>query len=208
MHHFYRNLPRQHPHHRLPEGHATADFLSTFGVWSPHWRHTGPTLCQRMQFYTDIDHANWANLLYGLWVTTLPLRQKRFLLCSNTVLCVLRSCFASVVWFDTYFVSSLFRVPFRTGYNQRMGMYGNYWTYFTEDKSKSSQVKVTLQLTVSQSVSLGVEPHLELMTRYLVLFDSYGLVFFCGAPSLTRGRVCLYWRQTCFSSYLSYHDSA
>jgi hypothetical protein len=53
------------------------------------------------------------------------------------------------------------------------------------------KVKVTLRLTVSQSVSLGVEPHLELMTRYLVLFDSYGLVFFCGAPSLTRGRVCL-----------------
>jgi hypothetical protein len=51
------------------------------------------------------------------------------------------------------------------------------------------KVKVTLLLTVSQSVSLGVEPHLGLMTRYLLLFDSYGFVF-CGAPSLTRGRVC------------------
>jgi hypothetical protein len=39
------------------------------------------------------------------------------------------------------------------------------------------QVKVTMRLTVSQSVSLGVEPHLELMTRYLLLFDNYGLVF-------------------------------
>jgi hypothetical protein len=38
--------------------------------------------------------------------------------------------------------------------------------------------KVTLRPTVSQSVSLGVEPHLGLMTRYLLLFDSYGLVFF------------------------------
>jgi hypothetical protein len=28
------------------------------------------------------------------------------------------------------------------------------------------------------------------MTRYLLLFDSYGLIL-CGAPSLTRGRVCL-----------------
>jgi hypothetical protein len=28
------------------------------------------------------------------------------------------------------------------------------------------------------------------MTKYLLLFDSYGLVF-CGALSLTRGRVCL-----------------
>jgi hypothetical protein len=44
--------------------------------------------------------------------------------------------------------------------------------------------------TDGQSVSLGVEPRLGLMTRYLLLFDSYGLVF-CGAPSLTRGRVCL-----------------
>jgi hypothetical protein len=52
------------------------------------------------------------------------------------------------------------------------------------------QVEVTLRLTVSQSVSLGVEPHLGLMTRYLLLSDSYGIVF-CGAPSLTRGRVCL-----------------
>jgi hypothetical protein len=39
-----------------------------------------------------------------------------------------------------------------------------------------SQVKVTLRLTVSQSISLGVEPHLRLMTRYLLFFDSYGLV--------------------------------
>jgi hypothetical protein len=39
------------------------------------------------------------------------------------------------------------------------------------------KVKATLRLTVGQSVSLGVEPHLGLMTRYLLLFDSYGLVF-------------------------------
>jgi hypothetical protein len=56
----------------------------------------------------------------------------------------------------------------------------------------SSQVKVTLRLTVSQSASLGVEPHLGLMTRYLLLLDSYGLCF-CGTPSLTRGRVCLFY---------------
>jgi hypothetical protein len=42
------------------------------------------------------------------------------------------------------------------------------------------KVKVTLLLTVSQLVSLGVEPHLGLMTRYLLLFDSYGL--FVGPP--------------------------
>jgi hypothetical protein len=44
--------------------------------------------------------------------------------------------------------------------------------------------------TDGQSVSLGVDPHMGLITRYLLLFDSYGLVF-CGTPSLTRGRVCI-----------------
>jgi hypothetical protein len=39
----------------------------------------------------------------------------------------------------------------------------------------------------SQAVSLGVKPRLGLMIRYLLLFDSYGLVF-VGAPSPTRGR--------------------
>jgi hypothetical protein len=38
-------------------------------------------------------------------------------------------------------------------------------------------IQVTLRLTVSQSVSLGVEPHLGLMTRYILLFDNYGLAF-------------------------------
>jgi hypothetical protein len=47
-------------------------------------------------------------------------------------------------------------------------------------KSKS---KFTLRLTVSQSVSLGVGPH-------LLHVDSYGL-FICGAPSPTRRQVCL-----------------
>jgi hypothetical protein len=43
--------------------------------------------------------------------------------------------------------------------------------------------------SVSQSVSLDVEPHLGLMTRYLVLFDSYGLVcfFFAGRPLWRKG---------------------
>jgi hypothetical protein len=53
-------------------------------------------------------------------------------------------------------------------------------------KSSQVKVKVALQLIVSQSVSLGVEPHLGLMTRYLLLFDSYGLVFFLGALSGER----------------------
>jgi hypothetical protein len=55
----------------------------------------------------------------------------------------------------------------------------NKW--FSKQNSNSSKVKVTLRLTVSQSVSqsvsLGVEPHLGLMTIYVLLFDSYGLVF-------------------------------
>jgi hypothetical protein len=45
--------------------------------------------------------------------------------------------------------------------------------------TNSFKVKVTLRLTVGQSVSqpasLGVEPHLGLMTIYLLLFDIYSL---------------------------------
>jgi hypothetical protein len=41
----------------------------------------------------------------------------------------------------------------------------------------SVKVKVTLRLTVSQSISFGVEPHLGLMTRYILLFERYCLVF-------------------------------
>jgi hypothetical protein len=53
------------------------------------------------------------------------------------------------------------------------------------------KVKVTLRLTVSQSVSLGVEPHLGLMTKYLAITIWQLRSCFCGAPSLTRERVCL-----------------
>jgi hypothetical protein len=42
-------------------------------------------------------------------------------------------------------------------------------------QGRSLKDKVTLRLAVCQSVSLSVEPHLGLMTRYLLLFDSYGL---------------------------------
>jgi hypothetical protein len=44
-----------------------------------------------------------------------------------------------------------------------------------------SKFKVTLRLTVGQSVSLGVEAHVGLMARYLLLFDNYGLVLLWGA---------------------------
>jgi hypothetical protein len=47
------------------------------------------------------------------------------------------------------------------------------------------KVEVTLPLTVSRSVNLVVEPHLGLMTKYLLLFDSSGLVFW-GALSDER----------------------
>jgi hypothetical protein len=49
----------------------------------------------------------------------------------------------------------------------------------------TSYVKATLRLTVRQSVSLGVEPHLGPMTRYLLLFDTYGF-FLWGALSDER----------------------
>jgi hypothetical protein len=49
------------------------------------------------------------------------------------------------------------------------------------------KVKVTLRLTVSQSVCLSVEPKSGTFDQ-IFFFQSYCLVLF-GAPSLTRGRV-------------------
>jgi hypothetical protein len=49
----------------------------------------------------------------------------------------------------------------------------------------SIQFNITLLLTVSQSISLGIESYLGLMTRYLLPFDSYSLAFW-GALSDER----------------------
>jgi hypothetical protein len=56
--------------------------------------------------------------------------------------------------------------------------------------SKLVRVRVTLRLTVSQPVSLGVEPLLGPMTRFLVLHGDYYGLYSLGAPSLTRGWIC------------------
>jgi hypothetical protein len=55
------------------------------------------------------------------------------------------------------------------------------------------RVRVTLQLTVSQSVRLGVEPCLGLMTRYLFLYESCCPVYM-GRPLWREDGsvVCLY----------------
>jgi hypothetical protein len=48
-------------------------------------------------------------------------------------------------------------------------------------QSLQVKVKVTLRLTVSQSVSLGVEPHLGIMTRYLICL-TVRVLFFMSRP--------------------------
>jgi hypothetical protein len=70
--------------------------------------------------------------------------------------------------------------------------YGDlYQSSKSESESKSKSKSPCDWRSVSQSVSLGVELHLGLMIWYLLLFDSYGPFFFCGAPYLTIRRVCL-----------------
>jgi hypothetical protein len=68
--------------------------------------------------------------------------------------------------------------------DERMGL------SFDFQLNEQVKVKVTLRLTVSQSVSPGVKPHLGFFTRYLLLFDSYGLVFFWGTLSDDRTGLC------------------
>jgi hypothetical protein len=75
-----------------------------------------------------------------------------------------------------FFTVSDSRLPFR----RLLRLAGLRWRYSIPPPHGSTvgvQVKVTLRLTVSQSIRLGVKPHLGLITRYLLHFDSYGLVF-------------------------------
>jgi hypothetical protein len=55
-----------------------------------------------------------------------------------------------------------------------MGGFSSERTYIFQTRVLHSCVDCQ---SVSQSVSPGVEPHLGLMIRYLLLFDSYCLVF-------------------------------
>jgi hypothetical protein len=59
------------------------------------------------------------------------------------------------------------------------GLWWRYWTPPPHGRASQVIVKVKVKclLPEGQSESLGVEPHLGLTTRYLLLFDSYGLVF-------------------------------
>jgi hypothetical protein len=80
--------------------------------------------------------------------------------------------------FPTWRARSLYLYPPGTGWPSYTP---RHWVPFSSPPrfktSSQIQVKVTLRLTVTQSVSLGVEPHPGLMTRYLLLFDSCDLVF-------------------------------
>jgi hypothetical protein len=69
----------------------------------------------------------------------------------------------------------------------RLYLHSLQWKTASQLTIKSSQSHIA---TDGQSVSHGVEHYLGLMTRYVLLLDSYGLDF-CGAPSLTNGRFCL-----------------
>jgi hypothetical protein len=65
-------------------------------------------------------------------------------------------------------------------------------SYLNGPKLNSTRVSVTLRLTVSQSVCLGIVPNLGHMTRNLLVYFNFEkvLVLPMWAPSLTRGRVC------------------
>jgi hypothetical protein len=70
------------------------------------------------------------------------------------------------------------RLVFSVRYHFRLRTLSVFLCHFSVSISRTSfllvcKIKVTLRLAVSQSVSLGV----ELMTSYLLLIDSYGLVF-------------------------------
>jgi hypothetical protein len=76
----------------------------------------------------------------------------------------------------SYFTVSDLRLPFRC----LLRLAGLQWRYCGSSRVELSikvKVKVTLRLKAGQPLRLGVEPHLGFTTRYLLLFDGYGVVF-------------------------------
>jgi hypothetical protein len=74
-----------------------------------------------------------------------------------------------------------------------------HWVFFSSPPTthmatveEKVKVKVTLRLTVSHSLSLGVEAHIGLITRYLLLFNSYGLVLWGALSDETTGLSFVY----------------
>jgi hypothetical protein len=80
--------------------------------------------------------------------------------------CLRFETFLFVAYYDSQSHDGGIRSRLQTGSNQ----------FKSKSKLCQIEVKVTLRLTVSQSVNLGVKPHLGHMTRYLLLCDSYGSV--------------------------------
>jgi hypothetical protein len=67
------------------------------------------------------------------------------------------------------------------------GIHNYFWKWI------KVKVRVTLRPTVSQSVCLGIEPNLGLLTRVCFLLEiSFRQLQVCNfvTPSLSRGRVC------------------
>jgi hypothetical protein len=69
----------------------------------------------------------------------------------------------------------------------------HYWLATVSQLTKFKfKVKVTLRLTVSQSVSKSwCRAPSEAYDQIFITLLTVTVLFFCGAPSLTRGRVCL-----------------
>jgi hypothetical protein len=80
--------------------------------------------------------------------------------------------------YNIYYICTVYTdLKNRTALAEDTSEHGNSLNVVLKRNSELDYLEVTLRLTVSQSVSLGVEPHLGLMTRYLLLYESYGLVF-------------------------------
>jgi hypothetical protein len=112
-----------------------------------------------------------------LWVCwSGALSQTRGRICRLQLLLAFAS--AVIFWFesrgtrDHILLSQIRDFPFR----RLLQFAGLRWRYSTpppHEILKSLKVKVTLRLTVSQSICVGVEPRLGLMTRCFFLFESY-----------------------------------
>jgi hypothetical protein len=84
----------------------------------------------------------------------------------------------SIYWIISHIVTTIRYYTFKTAVCRTHNQLLNCLERRLPDESSRSQGQSQSHIaTNGQSVRLGVEPHLGLMTRYLLLLDSYDLVY-------------------------------
>jgi hypothetical protein len=142
------------------------------------------TVTQALGFSASIV-VSWQRIYDSLW---LQITHQVFFSQPNSSL--------PIILDSIQFICSQVHIP--AGWRLETRLFTSRYCSISQSQTQSqSPLQLTVSQSVSQSVSLGVESHLGLMTRYLLLFDSYGLVFVGRSLWREDGSVFLYAADPC-----------